>query len=302
MALTRNCSKFLFFAKQQGVTFERTLTLGRLNLYASPTDIAKDLAFFKSERSIDSVEFSDGYSEPLFRLLGAHVTDSMDFSDYEKATVIHDLNKPIPENLKNKYSAIVDGGTIEDVFNFPIAIKNCMEMLELGGHYIGITPANNNMGHGFYQFSPELFYNIFNASNGFVVKKMMLVAHNEGSHQSNWYEVLDPAKAKTRVTLVNSKPTYLMVLAQKTAEVPVFQTTPQQSDYQTLWAIRKSLNEGRVMENESRLKFLYRKFTPRPLKIFLRNVYDLFTRETVEDEDLGNINAEHFRKVDIPQY
>ena len=70
-------------------------------------------------------------------------------------------------HLKNKYTLVIDGGCLEHIFNFPVAIKNCMEMLQEGGHFIGITPANNLMGHGFYQFSPELYFRIFSKENGF---------------------------------------------------------------------------------------------------------------------------------------
>ena len=153
------------------------------------------------------------------------------------------------------------------------------------------------MGHGFYQFSPELFFNIFNAGNGFAVKKMIVFTQDPDGKYSDWYEVSDPAKVKSRVVLVNSKPTYLMVLAEKKAEVSVFSTQPQQSDYQFLWATRKALKENKAPANEGRLKYVYRKFTPRPLKIFLRNLYDMFTKEKVTDENLGNINAEHFKKI-----
>lgn len=299
MGLTKNCSRFLFYAKSLGVSFENTLMLGRLTLFATKEDIRNDLALFKSDKKITDIKFTDSYSEPLFELLGAVATDSMDYSDYEKATILHDLNNPIPDNLKGKYSAVVDGGTIEHVFNFPVAIKNCMEMLRVGGHYLGITPANNTMGHGFYQFSPELFFNIFTADNGFSVKKIIIVTEKANAEFSDWYEVMDPAKVKSRITVVNGQPTYLMVIAKKVKEAPVFATIPQQSDYQELWAIRKALQENKVHANEGKLKYLYRKFTPKSLKIFLRNIYDMFTKQLVTDENLGDINAEHFKKIEI---
>ena len=40
-------------------------------------------------------------------------------------------------------------------------------MLTVGGSIFVNTPANNMMGHGFYQFSPELMYRIFAEANGF---------------------------------------------------------------------------------------------------------------------------------------
>ena len=298
MAITKNCCKFLFYAKKLGVDFNETITLGRMSLYATKEDIQDTLTYFQSDKKITDVAFPVDYSEPVFKLLGATVTDSVDYSNYENATFIHDFNTPIPEAMKRKYTAVVDSGTIEHIFNFPVAIKNCMEMLKTGGHYIGITPVNNMMGHGFYQFSPELFFNVFNNDNGFRVKKAIIYTQGPDGEFSDWYEVMNPASVKTRVVLVNSKVTYLMVLAEKVSEQPIFAKTPQQSDYQALWAIREALRTNVKPANEGTLKFMYRKFTPRPIKIFLRNVYDMFTKEKIVNEDLGNFNADHFRKIE----
>jgi hypothetical protein len=297
MAITSNDARFLFYARSKGVSFENTLMLGRLELYVpkkTMSDLGKE---FANNTNVEDLVFKDRYSEPLFSMLGAKTTDSMDVSDYEKATVIHDLNKPIPESLKNKFTAIVDGGTIEHVFNFPIAIRNCMEALKVGGYYLGITPGNNTMGHGFYQFSPELFFNVFNKSNGFEVQQMIICTQDD-NHTSDWYTVTDPVVAKSRVTLVNNSPTYLMVMARKLEEKLVFANTPQQSDYQALWGLRKALQENRVPPKENRIKYLYRKITPKFMRIFFHNVYDLFTKEKRKDVHLGDINADHFQKME----
>ncbi len=65
----------------------------------------------------------DGYAEPLFEYLGANKAHALDYSDYEKPTVTHDMNEPLPEHLKSRYTVVLDGGSLEHVFNFPVAIK-----------------------------------------------------------------------------------------------------------------------------------------------------------------------------------
>src|SRR4051812_41323848 len=111
MALTPNCSTFLFYSKSLGVSFDRSLMLGRLNLYVTKENIASDIAKFKvAAKDPRTIVFKDEYSEPLFEILGASKIDSMDFSDYEKATIVHDLNQPVPAEYKGKFTAIVDGG------------------------------------------------------------------------------------------------------------------------------------------------------------------------------------------------
>jgi hypothetical protein len=300
MGITANCSKFLFYSKSQGVKFDNTLTLGRLNLFATKKEIAGQISVFNNnEKGLDEVDFPDEYSEPLFAILGAARTDSIDFSDYERPTYIHDMNTPVPADMKNRYTAIVDGGTIEHIFNFPVAIKNCMEMLVVGGHYIGITPVNNLMGHGFYQFSPELYYNIFSEQNGFGMVKAVMCASDGKDVFSDWYEVINPSKVRTRVMFTNSRPTYLMVLAKKISDVKIFSQVPQQSDYETLWAAKKSLEENKALPGESKIRFMARKNLPRPIKNIVKSINSIFKKKSVKDENFGLINPEYFKKMNI---
>jgi 2-polyprenyl-3-methyl-5-hydroxy-6-metoxy-1,4-benzoquinol methylase len=65
------------------------------------------------------------------------------------------MNLPISETLRQRYSVVYDGGKLEHVFNQPQALKNCMEMVRVGGYFLQTNTANKFMGHGFWQFSPE---------------------------------------------------------------------------------------------------------------------------------------------------
>jgi hypothetical protein len=134
-------------------------------------------------------------------------------SPYEGATHLHDLNQPVDDALRCAYSAVVDGGSLEHIFNFPVAIRNCMEMVRVGGHFLAISPANNFMGHGFYQFSPELFYNVFSRDNGYEVVRLLICEVRRGAR---WYVVRDPGAVRKRVTLTNSVPVHLLVVARRT--------------------------------------------------------------------------------------
>jgi hypothetical protein len=118
------------------------------------------------------------------------------------------------------------------VFNFPVALQNCMEMLRVGGRFITHTCANNWCGHGFYQFSPELFYNVLGADNGFEVERM--IVHVVGPY-GRWYEVANPQAIQSRVEVFNSFPLQMLVQARRTKIVPLFANTPQQSDYTPRW-------------------------------------------------------------------
>lgn len=172
-------------------------------------------------------------------------------------------------------------------------------MLKTGGHYIGITPVNNLMGHGFYQFSPELYYNIFCEDNGFTVVKMVMYSSYGNKLFSDWYEVMNPKSVRSRVMFTNSFPTYLMVLAKKICDKNIFSRGPQQSDYETLWAAKKSLEENKSLPGESKLRFIGRKFLPRQVKDLLRKFRGVLIRQTARDDNFGVYNPEHFKKINI---
>jgi hypothetical protein len=242
------------------------------------------------------VQSPDGYTEPLFGLLGARNLQTLDFSDYEKATRIHDMNQPVPSTWHQSFSCVIDSGTLEHVFNFPVAIKNCMDMIRTGGHYIGISPANNHMGHGFYQFSPELYFRVFSEVNGFEMMKMLIPV--EYGKKTEWYEVSDPEKVKNRVMLVNSVPLSIMFLARKVRHTGVFDRFPQQSDYAMIWNDAENLKANMHTIGGRPAGFI-RRLLPYRLKVILRRVADTITRKKQEFPGLGLVDKRHFRKVRI---
>jgi hypothetical protein len=229
---------FLLELKNRGYSFESTMTLGRQAFgpmsHGTMCKIlhAHGFAAVTEAQSRDFLQQEDGYVEPLLRFLGAQRIESIDFAGYENATIIHDMNQPIPDSLKEAFTCVLDGGCLEHIFNFPQAIKNSMEMVKVGGAFLAIAPANNFFGHGFYQFSPELYYRVFSTHNGFEVKEMILCELDPDAPR---YRVKDPAILGHRINLANSIPTYLMLIAIKTATMEIFASTPQQSDYAPLW-------------------------------------------------------------------
>src|SRR5436853_7682263 len=95
MAITNNDTRFLFYAKKSGCDFTNSLMLGRLRLAADHSYIKQCIAAYGSNvKKYEDVTFKDAYSEPLFEILGASRVESVDYSGYEKATIIHDMNLP----------------------------------------------------------------------------------------------------------------------------------------------------------------------------------------------------------------
>ena len=73
-------------------------------------------------------------------------------------------------------------------------------------------PANNLSGHGFYQFSPELFFNLYQPKNGFELRGVWFAMKSDQRH---WWRVANPMQVKRRVKLRNSHEVYMMVVARK---------------------------------------------------------------------------------------
>ncbi len=174
MAITANYARFLAWTAAEGVDFTRTLTLGHQVLDASPSRLRRyveRLGVVKNREQLDGAlrrTFNQAnYVDGFLKVLGADLVESVDLSNFEGATIEHDLNVPFPSKYQQQFDVVIDGGTLEHIFDFPRALWNCLATLRIGGHFIGISPADNQFGHGFYQFSPELFFRIFTAENGF---------------------------------------------------------------------------------------------------------------------------------------
>jgi SAM-dependent methyltransferase len=235
MGLNRRHIAFLAASRQLGVSFERTLTIGRQTLFADEGSLASALG--EAGATIDSdaarrVVGGDGFCEPFIEYLGASQVDSLDASGYEGSSIVHDLNVALPDSLKGSFSVVLDSGTLEHVFDFPQALRNCLAAVRVGGHFITITPTNNQLGHGFYQFSPELYYRVLAPENGFRVACMLLRAERRAAR---WYAAADPADIGRRIMLSGAFPCYLYVVGQRVEQRDPLAEHPQQSDYAAAW-------------------------------------------------------------------
>jgi hypothetical protein len=252
MGLDTNGIKFVLSCRKNGTSFRRTLMVGRQILNLEFQELRKDLQGFSLFSSDDQVRnllsSYQGYSEGLLKLLGAETIDSLDYSNYEGANLLHDMNLPIPDEWKAKYDTVLESGSLEHIFNFPVSIANCMDMVAENGRLIVITPVNNIMGHGFYQFSPEVFYRVLNERNGFEIESMLIF---EYSPEEKWFQVEDPKKVKRRVELMNSSATYLCVRAKRTKIKPIMVQFPQQSDYEDAWEGRENYYSRLAQDRDS---------------------------------------------------
>jgi len=222
----------LAHAQDRGVSFARTVGIGRQALFVDPPELERHRALRGLAPLADAAAPADGprWFEPLMQQwFGAATVDSVDASAYEQATLLHDMNLPWPEGRAGlgSYDAVLDFGCLEHVFDFPVAWRNCVALCRTGGHLFHSLPANNLSGHGFYQFSPELFFNLYQEKNGFALLGVWFALKAEPRY---WWKVADPAAVRHRVTLRNAHEVYMLVVAKKLRDVGALQP-PQQSDY-----------------------------------------------------------------------
>jgi len=241
MGLDYNSIKLLLWAKNLGVGFDRCVTLGRQGLDCSPRRFRRVVREFgirateeEALRCLRHEPCSSLYAEEFLRFLGAQEIVSVDRSDFEGATLLHDLNERFPETQRERFTLVLDAGTLEHIFDYPSALRHSLELVAPGGHFITTaTPAQNLMGHGFYQLSPELFFRTFCGENGFALRKIVLF--DTSRIDAPFFEVHDPALTGKRTELKSSRPMHLAVLAQRTESKPILAHHPQQSDYAAAW-------------------------------------------------------------------
>lgn len=236
MGINTNGAALLLQAKQEGACFDRILTIGHLYLYVTLRQLERFAKRLNLAIDLPAVA-QDAFADTFLRhFLGATSVECMDYSDYEGCTIIHDMNYPVDPAYHQRYDAVIDGGALEHIFSFPTAVANCMNMLKPGGALFVFTMCNNHTGHGFYQFSPELFFRLLDQERGFRMQAVILEQHpfpsSELTENRKCYSVIDPASLRTRVGLVCRMPVLMMVHAVKIAHKALFSSYPIQSDYQ----------------------------------------------------------------------
>jgi hypothetical protein len=117
-----------------------------------------------------------------FSAIGFSSLEALDFSDYEGAEHIFDLNSDVlPSRLHHRYDLVYNGGTLEHVFHVPNALMNISKMVRAGGTVVHLLPCNNWVEHGFYQISPTLMFDYYAAAGYWAMGSFLCRYQNENS-------------------------------------------------------------------------------------------------------------------------
>src|SRR5207248_2272071 len=113
--------------------------------------------------------------DAFFRMLGADRVRAIDYSDYEGAEIVHDLNRPIPVELAASADFIVDGSTLDNVFDPATCIQSVARILRPGGRFIA-----NNVGsphqNPYMIMTPYWLLDFFSI-NGFADCRVYVMLH-----------------------------------------------------------------------------------------------------------------------------
>lgn len=223
------------------------LQLGRQNIFFDLADAAKaagQMGF--TLRPLDNPtpphdtnHRKSGYLSDidLFTVLGFNTTTSMDTSGYEGATYLHDLNQSEPPvELHGKFDMIFDGGTLEHIFNIPNALRNIHMMLKPDGRIMHVLPVSNYIDHGFYMFSPTLFWDYYMA-NDYEINTSHIFRHTVRHNEDPWlvYDYKPGSVEHVSFGGLDSGMFCLIWLATK-KETSTCDVVPQQGRWIPYWA------------------------------------------------------------------
>ena len=202
----------------------RTVTIGRQGIYISEfaaKSVLRETGPFTKPAYAEEV---------LQRYFGASSVESIDNSDYEGASLIHDMNSVTPDDWAGGFDSVIDGGCLEHIFQVNQALANCSRLCKPGGQIIHMLPANNYCGHGFWQFSPELFFSLYSQTNGYEDTEVFLADMSDENH---WFRVIRPSNGR-RVNVISMNELSVLVRT-KRLQKEFSHRRVQQSDYVHVW-------------------------------------------------------------------
>ena len=224
----------VFYSQQYCEKKNNMLMLGRQGLHLYGKHILDNISK-KYDIECPNYVYTQ-WCESLFNYLGHIYIDSMDYSPFEGANIIHNLNKPIiNENLLNKYNYILDCGTTEHIFNAPQVCENIINLLDIGGIYLSVIPNNNLSGHGIYQFCPEFFMTAYTEKYGMKVIDLYLAEVN--AEKDKWIQCNSYNGWRNMAKFNNTNEVYIIAIVKKITNIreSLIENPPNQYSYEKDW-------------------------------------------------------------------
>ena len=215
------------------------LVVGRQTVELKPHEVApfmrglgvnitssEELEIDKDTRATEGTSISD---RAFFGLLGLNKLKFLDVTDYEGADIIHDLSDPLPENLLGTADVIVDGATLDNVFNPARALISLAGMLRPGGRMF-LYNVGSNHTCPYTILTPLWFYDYF-IGNGFSrVLVYVSVFSKDGGTDRNVF-VVEPQNVAFLTSNITSVYSMTLLVVAERGAVAAHHYTPVQHQY-----------------------------------------------------------------------
>jgi len=106
-----------------------------------------------------------------------------------------------------------------------------MTLPRVGGVLLSATPANSYLGHGFYQFRPDLPMAVLVEANGYQLGGAFVV---EMRRRARFFRVKPPGRERGRARAATPWPALMFFWGRRVGEVPE-RLRAQQPDYEQAW-------------------------------------------------------------------
>jgi hypothetical protein len=163
----------------------------------------------------------------IFLALGITSIRALDVSGYEGADIIHDLNEPLPPHLHGCADFVVDGSTLDNVFDPATCLRNMAALLRPGGRLLTIN-AYTTQQTAYTLCSPPWYFDYF-IENGFADCRVYVIVARRGRKNAFWLDpgYIDRARSETLVFSARGN-VFIVALAERgptssTARSPVQQ-------------------------------------------------------------------------------
>jgi len=152
----------------------RWLSLGTIDYWVTP-----ELLTSRGLSPADEPEPPGEDEHDRSKRLMTHFADAFGYSSYEeldindRAEIRHDLNYPIPDDLRGRYDLVWDCGSIEHVMNAYQAMRNMLDLARVGGILLCLQAIGDQTNAGYWTISPN-FYLDFLGANGVEILEFLL--------------------------------------------------------------------------------------------------------------------------------
>ncbi len=157
---------------------KRGLILGRQKLSLRANRMERFLKLapgYGLDLTASDLQQEDGFTETFFDRIGYPPMTALDFTAEEGAEIIHDLNLPAPDDLKEQFDLVIDGGTTEHIFYIGQSLDTCHALLKPGGVMMSFVSCDGWFGHGFFQTGPDVPWRYWHHARGYEMLEVTIV-------------------------------------------------------------------------------------------------------------------------------